>query len=64
MKYLQINIYEYGTNIFLGQRFACYREFTDGEKIISNHEEINSQVEEVKKLHNKQNVYFKTSIVV
>ena len=64
MKYLQIDIYEYSTNVFLGQRFAPYREFKQGEKIISNHEEINSQVEEVKKLHNKQNVYFKTNVVV
>jgi len=64
MKYLKIDIYEYSTNAFLGQRFALYREFKQGEKIISNHEEINSQVEEVKKIHNKQNVYFKTNVVV
>ncbi len=64
MKYLKIDIYEYNTNAFLGQRFAPYREFKQGEKIISNHEEINSQVEEVKKIHNKQNVYFKTNVGV
>jgi hypothetical protein len=64
MKYLQIDVYEYGTNCFLGQRFAPYREFKQGEKIISNHEEINNQVGEVKILQNKKEVYFKTKVVV
>lgn len=60
--WLQIDIYEYGTNNYLGQRFAPYYEFEQGEKLVSNHNEINSQVGEVKKLHNKE-VYFKTTVI-
>ena len=63
MKYLRIDVYECITNMFLGQRFAPYRTFNQGEKLISNHKEINNQVEEVKKLHGKENVYFKTTII-
>lgn len=64
MKQVKIDVYHYGTNAFLGTRFAPYREFAFGEKIISNANEINSQVDEVRKLFNYQEneVYFKTNI--
>lgn len=45
MRYLQIDVYEYGTNLFLGQRFVPFKY---GEKIVSNAAEINAQVDEVK----------------
>jgi len=65
MKQLRIDVYQYPNSSFLGTRFAPYREFKNGEKIISNADEINSQVEEVRKLHNKKEseVYFKTNVV-
>jgi len=63
MKYLRIDVYKYPNGIYLGTRHAPYREFRDGEKLISNSVEINSQVEEVKKLHNEKEIFFKTTII-
>lgn len=65
VKTLEINVYSYPSHTFLGSRNAPYREFERGEKIISNADEINSQVEEVAKLHKKKEgeYYFKTKVI-
>lgn len=65
MKNLQINVYQYPTGVFLGTRFVPFREFENGEKVISNSDEINTQVDEVRNLHNKNEseIYFKTNVV-
>lgn len=63
---LKIDVYKYPEGSFLGTRFAPHRKFENGEKIISNADEINEQVDEVRKLHKKGEgeIYFRTSVVL
>jgi hypothetical protein len=65
MSSLKIDVYEYPSSRFLGTRFAPYLEFENGEPIISNAEDINSEVEYVAKLHNKKEneFFFKTTVI-
>jgi hypothetical protein len=65
VKNLQINVFSYPKREFLGTRFAPYRIFELGEKIISNAKEINSQVEEVATLHKKKEgeYFFQTQVI-
>jgi hypothetical protein len=65
MNHLKIDVFEYPSSKFLGTRFAPFREFNLGEEIISNADEINGQVEEVMKLHNKKlsEIYYLTNKV-
>jgi hypothetical protein len=62
---LKIDVFHYPTREFLGTRYAPYNVFENGEKIVSNANEINSQVNEVRQLHNKKEneVFFKTTII-
>lgn len=54
---IQIDVYTYPESVFLGTRFAPQTK--------GNHNLINNQVEEVRKLNSKEekDVYFKTTTV-
>lgn len=58
MYYLEINIYEYPTQIFLGQRYLINHICKFSAK------EINNQIDEFRKLNENKKVFFKTNVRV